>query len=177
MTPKPLDPTSPRAPRASVPPLGNLLPRTARKATIDRLARRPMRSDLGFTGLATVSAVRVLALCVQCGRDPVDAHMLQFGCLETTRAFLDLADLTGNAWPDRVEVLRPCCMMISPDEHTLATLAECAIAGDRAGFSRQIEGYVRADRHDRLFDAAARFAALLHQSALAGRAPVERPGQ
>lgn len=168
MTPDPFRSTPPV--RADGRPPASLLPRTARKATIDRLARTPTRSDLGFTGLAMVSAVRLLALCVKCGRDPVDTHMLQFGCLETARAFLDFADAAGNAWPDRVEVLRPCCMMLSPDEQTLAHMADRAIAGDRAGFSRQIEGYVRADRHDRLFDAAARFAALLHQSALAGRA-------
>jgi hypothetical protein len=174
MAQQPDRPSGPaKTPRAAGAFQRSVLPRTARKAVIDRLVQVPLRSDLGFTGMATVSAVRLLAMCVRCGRDPLDAHLIQFGCLETTRAFLDFADLVGHSWPDRVQVLRPCCVMLSPDEWTLAQMAERAVAGDREGFGRHVEGFIRQDRHDRIFDAAARLTAMLHQSALAGRVPGE----
>lgn len=147
-----------------------LLPRTARQATVDRLQQPARREALDFTGLAMVGSIRLLALCVRVGRDPLPELVQRFGGLETTRAFLAFADAVGTCWPDRVQVLRPCCGHLSPDEHTLATLAQHALAGDRAGFYRQIDGFVRADRHDRLFDLAAHMAATIQQCALANPA-------
>ena len=42
---------------------------------------------------------------------------------------------------------------MSPDERTFAAMARTATAGDRDGFSRILDGFVRADRHERLFAA------------------------
>ncbi len=152
----------PASPFRRPPPLST---RPARQAVIDALREQPRRSALGFTGQATLAAFRLLALCSRAGRDPIVELARHFGCLETTRAFLAFADRAGHCWPDRVLVLRPCCIGISPDEQTLVGMAELALAGDREGFGALLHGFIRADRHDGLFAHAAHMAAALHQSA------------
>lgn len=144
-----------------------ILPRTARQAIIDRLREQPRRSALGFTGQATLAAFRLLAVSGRAGRDPMVELARHFACLETTRAFLAFADRAGTCWPDRVLVLRPCCIGLSPDEQTLVGMAELALAGDREGFGALLHGFIRSDRHDGLYAHAAHMAAALHQSAAA----------
>jgi len=44
-------------------------------------------------------------------------------------------------------------MKMTPDEATLAALGRAALSGDRAAFTRQIDGFIRFDQHDRLHSA------------------------
>ena len=141
--------------------LRNTLPRLAQAATIARLAEPPRLNALDQAGRAMVLAVRLLALNSRVGRDPLPDLLRHLQSVEATTAFIALADALGTRWPDRVQVLRPCCGLLSPDEATMAALASTARAGDRAAFCAQIDGFIRSDRHDRLFDLAVRLGAAL----------------
>jgi hypothetical protein len=111
-----------------------------------------------------VVALRVLALCGPADRDPLLELSRRFSSIPAARAFLALADALGAAWPVSVMVMRPCCPELSPDEATLAAMIDAAASADRAALARALAGLVRADRHERLFDAAVEFAALCPRS-------------
>lgn len=113
-------------------------------------------------------AVRILAVCSRIGKDPLPDLLHHLETVDRVRCFLAFADAVGTCWPDRVQVLRPCCALASPDEMTIAALVEAASMADRLAFSRQIEGLVRPDRQERLFDHAVRLAASLMRPARAG---------
>jgi hypothetical protein len=58
-----------------------------------------------------------------------------------------------RAWPEAFVVGRACCQRLSPDEATLALLADAGQRRDLAGFDAAIAGLVRPDRHESLWDA------------------------
>ena len=143
-------------------PTGNPLPRLSRAAIIERLQRVSLLGELDPVARHVVTAIRVLAINSRLGRDPLPSLLHWLITVDAARAFLALADRLGTCWPERVQVLRPCCRLLSPDEATIAAMATCAQAGDRAGFAEQLDGLVRPDRHDGLFDRAVRLVASLH---------------
>lgn len=130
-------------------------PAVARAVTIERLCRLPGIEDLSYLGYRTVSAIRLMAICGKAERDPLVELTRRFGSVTAAKAFLDFADLAGACWPERLAVMRPCCRIISHDEATLAAMADCAGRGDRTGFEAVLTGFVRPDRHERLFSSAA----------------------
>lgn len=136
-------------------------PDVARAATIERLHRLPAIEDLSCLGYRTVSAIRLLAVCGKAERDPLVELTRRFGSVTAAKAFLDFADLAGDWWPERVAVMRPCCRVLSHDETAIAAMADCAGRGDRSGFEAVLEGFVRSDRHERLFASAAQAASQL----------------
>ena len=143
-------------------PTGNPLPRVSRAAIIERLQRVGQLGELDPVACHVVTAIRLLAINSRMGRDPLPALLQWLISVDAARAFLAFADRLGTCWPERVQVLRPCCGLLSPDEATIAAMASCALAGDRAGFDRQLDGLVRPGRHDDLFDRAVRLVASLH---------------
>ncbi len=58
-------------------------------------------------------------------------------------------------------VNRPCCLAMTPDESTLAALSRAAFNGKREDFSAEVAGFVRADRHEALYNATIHAVALL----------------
>lgn len=106
-------------------------------------------------------AIRLIALCAQNGRDPVGELTCQIGSVPAARAVLELADCAGQAWPENVQVFKPCCCMVSPDENTFVGMINAALAGDRAAFTRTIEGFISRNQHDRLYAHAVEAVALL----------------
>tara|TARA_E500000305_G_scaffold22969_1_gene17338 strand:+ start:125 stop:532 length:408 start_codon:yes stop_codon:yes gene_type:complete len=130
-------------------------------ATVAQLMATPMTADLSFTGARIVADFRLLALCAKARRDPVLELLQRNACLTTAKAFLDLADTIGACWPENVTVARPCCPVVTPDEATIANMVDAARAGERERFSGQIDGFVRADRHDRLYARATVYASLI----------------
>lgn len=136
-------------------------PADTRAATIELLRRPPGIEDLSCLGYRTISAIRLMAVCGKVERDPVVELTRRFGSVTAAKTFLDFADLAGACWPERVAVMRPCCRILSHDEATLAAMADCAGRGDRAGFEAALAGFVRPDRHERLFASAAQAMAQL----------------
>lgn len=132
-----------------------------RNALIASLREPPHIGGLSYLALKTVTAIRLLALCARTGQDPLGELTRRFGCVTTAKHFLAFADLAGTYWPESVRVLRPCCRALSPDEATLGQMSDAAAAGDRARFARVLDGFVRADRHDALFDRAAAMVAAI----------------
>jgi hypothetical protein len=132
-----------------------------REAILEQLRCPPPVQDLSYAGLRTVSAIRLLAICGKAGRDPLLELTQRFGRITTAKAFIAFADQVGSFWPGDVQVMRPCARLLSPDEATLAQMADAALAGDREGFRRVLSGFVRADRHDRLYDRAAQMVSQL----------------
>lgn len=116
---------------------------------------------LSLRGLKTVAAIRVLALCSRAERDPLLELAHRFGCLATAKALIAFAQMAARFWPEDLLVLRPCCRLLSADEWTLAQLVDAAASGDRAPFARALDGLVRRERHEPLFDRSALLAGML----------------
>ena len=131
----------------------------ARDLLVAKLARQKGIHDLSYLALKTVSATRLLAVCARTGRDPLLDLTQRFACITTAKAFIAFADLCGAYWPESVQVLRPCCRSVSPDEWTLAQLVDHAAHADRDGFGAVLAGFVRQDRHEPLFDRTVELAA------------------
>lgn len=135
---------------------------SARRALVDRLAKPPRLADCGPLGLAMVRAIRMLAAHSSRGSDPLPDLLRYLGSVDAVRCLIGFADVAGNAWPERVQVLRPCCGLASPDEVTLAAMVMAASRADRWAFGHQLAGFVAPVHHDALFDAAVRLAASSH---------------
>ena len=149
-------------------PAASPLPRLAQAVTIARLQQIGQLAPLDPIARAVIGAIRLLAVNSRLGRDPLPDLVQRFVSIEAARAFIAFADRVGTCWPERVQVLRPCCGLLSPDEATIAALVSAAAAGERLAFTRQIEGFVRPDRHDALFDLAVRLVASLQDSGTLG---------
>ncbi|MFC3101351.1 hypothetical protein [Altererythrobacter lauratis] len=131
----------------------------ARSALVERLAQPPRLEDCGPLGRDTVRAIRMLAAHSSRGSDPLPDLLRHLHGVDAVRCLIGFADAVGNAWPERVQVLRPCCGLASPDEVTLAAMVSAAAKGDRRDFGHQIAGFVSSAHHDVLFDLAVRLAA------------------
>lgn len=129
--------------------------------TVARLARIP---DLRVQPLAAAQLVMAMRLrpILDCAeRDAVAELAMRFGSLPAALAALALCEQVAAAWPEAFALHRPCCVKLTPDEHTLAQMARATATGDRAAFSALLDGFVRTSRHDRLFDATVRALAAL----------------
>lgn len=122
-------------------------------STIAALARPPVLHALRAKAQVVVIAIRLCALSSREGADPLSALALQLQNCEAACAVHELVRTATHAWPERFAVGRACCQRLSPDEATLARLVQANAARDRAEFSRAIDGFVRHDRHDALWDA------------------------
>lgn len=130
-------------------------------AIIASLARPQDVRALSLTSLHTVMAMRLCALFERAGRDPVPDLAQRYRSVEAARAMHALARKVIRSWPDPFLVNRPCQLLMTPDEMTLAAMTRHAIAGDRPGFDDALAGFVRPERHGPLFEATQHAAALL----------------
>lgn len=138
-------------------PVGS--PPATRMEAIAGLSAVPRLGSLGLLPLQTVMAFRILALCGKAGCDPVCELLRRFRSLSAVKAFLALAGRTETMWPERIALHRPCCRFLSPDESTLAQMVRAASDLDREAFGQVLDGFVRSERHDAIYDAAVRFVA------------------
>ncbi|RJY09765.1 hypothetical protein [Aurantiacibacter aquimixticola] len=125
---------------------------------LNRVPELPYRSQ---RAMQTVLGIRWLALCSRRRHDPIVELTRRLGSITAAKAFIDFADLAGRCWPENITVLRPCCSVLSPDETVFVDMIEAARMGDRAAFSSALDGFIRADRHDRLYAAAVAAIALM----------------
>ncbi len=133
---------------------GGEIARARRAAVIERL-RQPMRLDaISTQARQTVLGFRILSVCIALRRDPLGELTIRFDSLNGAKALLHLAEAVGRCWPAIMRVHRPCAPIMTPDEVTIWHMVDLASRGDRTGFSTLLDGFVRADRHPALFEAA-----------------------
>ena len=126
-----------------------------------RLARLPDLRAQPVAVAQLVMTMRLRPILEYAERDVVAELSTRLGSVPAALAALALCEQVKTAWPEAFALSRPCCVKLTPDEHTLARMARAAAAGDRAGFSELLDGFVRTSRHDRLFDATVRALAAL----------------
>lgn len=131
------------------------------QATIAALSRPADIRALSLVSLEMVMAMRVCAIFRHAGRDPVPDLARRYRNVETAGAIDGFVRTVLRCWPERFTVNRPCCRALTPDEATLVALSRAARSGDRDGFSAVVDGFVRADRHDGLYNATVHAVALL----------------
>ena len=131
---------------------------------VAQLSRAPDIRALALSAFHIVMSARLSALFDRAQREPLAELTQRFRSFEAASAVLALLSEVRTSWPEPFVVNRPCCTGLSPDEFTLAGLVRSALRGDRAGFAGVLDGFIRADRHDRLFDAVA-FAATTLEAA------------
>ncbi|QZH74044.1 MAG: DNA-directed RNA polymerase subunit beta' [Erythrobacter sp.] len=115
------------------------------------MAVPPRLTSLSPVATKLVMAIRFLALCARSRQDPVAHLTSRLGSVTAAKALLDLADCAAHSWPETVQVCKPCCCALSPDESVFAGMAEAARRGDREGFGEVLSGFIRTDRHERLY--------------------------
>lgn len=123
-------------------------------AIVRQLAEPQRLSHQSTHATRIVMAIRLIAVCANKRHDPVGELTCRLGSVPAARAVLEFADYAGKCWPGNVQVFRPCCWGVSPDESVLVAMADAAIAGDRTAFSCALDGFIRADRHERLYEHA-----------------------
>jgi hypothetical protein len=121
--------------------------------TIAALARPPAFGALSKKAQAAVIAVRLYALAARENADPVAALALQLQNCEAAYAVHEFVRTVTRTWPERFMVGRACCQRLSPDEATLAKLVQAGATRDREGFRHAIEGFIKHDRHEALWEA------------------------
>jgi hypothetical protein len=125
-----------------------------RSAAIARLSASPRFDALSPLSKRAVLAFRIVAVCGRLKHDPVEELTNQLGSIGSAKSFDQFARVVSAFWPDRVRVMRPCGTLLSPDEWTLAQLLDAGRDDDRRGFTAAIEGFIRTERHDPLFEEA-----------------------
>ncbi|MBF9150567.1 hypothetical protein I2488_06100 [Novosphingobium sp. 1Y9A] len=124
--------------------------------------RRPQDvRGLSLKGLHLIMAMRVCAMFEASGRDPVPDLAQRYRSVEAACAVHGLVQTIKQVWPEPFMVNRPCCLAITPDEATLANLGRAAVSAHRDLFSAAIAGFVRADRHEALYNATIHAVALI----------------
>lgn len=116
---------------------------------------------LSLKGLHMTMAMRLCALFEASGRDPLPDLAQRYRSIEAACAVHGLVQTIKRVWPEPFMVNRPCCLAMTPDETTLVALSRAAVSGKREAFSEAITGFVRADRHDALYNATIHAVALL----------------
>jgi hypothetical protein len=122
-------------------------------ATIAALACPPALHVQTFRAQAAVIAIRICALAARGNADPLATLALHLQNCEAAFALHEFVRTVTRTWPERFVVGRACCQRLSPDEATLAALVQAAATRDRKSFNRAIEGFIRPDRHETLWDA------------------------
>lgn len=130
------------------------LPQTSRASLIEKLQRPALASQFPPPVFKLVLAMRLMASCIAAKRDPLAQLACRFESIEVAKSVMDLAQACSHAWPENFTVNRPCCNALTPDEAALAHMAEAAISADRVRFDAVLEGLIRRERYERLFDVA-----------------------
>ncbi|MEP7221665.1 MAG: hypothetical protein ABI673_03245 [Novosphingobium sp.] len=137
-------------------PSGSTDPGARFATAVAELANQRTLRSLPLPALHLVMAMRLCALFERADRDPLVELSTRLGNVSAAIAILAVVRSVVRCWPESYVAGRPCCLGMSPDEQTLAAMACTAQFGDRERFSATIEGFVRSDRHDQLFDRTVR---------------------
>ena len=132
-----------------------------RDTTLLRLMMPVRIEDQSCLAIRAIVGIRLLAICSRSGTEALPMLTQRLASVTAAKAFIAFADLVGTSWPENFNVMRPCCRVVSPDEATLAQMVDAAASGNRARFNLTLDGFVRSDRQDALFERAAEAAALI----------------
>ena len=115
------------------------------------LARPADIRNLPMPSLHVIMGMRLCALFEQAGREPLVELTTRLASVTAAEALLALTRAVAANWPERFTTARPCCMAMTPDERTVSRMAGAALSGNRAAFSRELEGLVKANCHEPLY--------------------------
>ncbi|GAA5047239.1 hypothetical protein GCM10023208_03400 [Erythrobacter westpacificensis] len=138
--------------RSNAPIAAALLPKTSRAMLVDALQRPVVASQFPAHAVTLVLSVRLLAGSIAAKRDPLVDLSQRLNSFTAARAVLDFSQACSRAWPENAMVSRPCCHALTPDETVFAQMAEAARGGDRQAFAAVLDGLVRRERHERLYE-------------------------
>ncbi|ALE18080.1 hypothetical protein AMC99_02809 [Altererythrobacter epoxidivorans] len=133
---------------------GSRTPATRAQEWVEALARPAAITALQPVAARFIYSLRLVATYQRARRDPAPELAQRLGQFTIAIKSLQLLDTIGHAWPDPVNVRRFCCCHLSHDELTLGRMMEAAWRGDEEGFARQVDGLVRSERIDRIWNDA-----------------------
>ena len=114
----------------------------------------PRIADLHPVAARFIYSLRLVAAYKRAKRDPAAELANRLGSIQTAIKALQFVETVGHAWPEPVLVQRFCCGCLSHDERTLGAMLDAAWNNDRAAFTEQLDGLVRSERIDRVWDDA-----------------------
>ncbi len=120
---------------------------------IAKLADTPKLSEFGPVAARFLYSLRLIALYDRANRDPIPELAVRLSSVETADKALALAKVVTTNWPENLQISRFCCQFLTHDEATIGALVDAAAAGDRGQFDAQIDGLVRPNRKEPLWDA------------------------
>lgn len=129
-------------------------PTAAMKAVIAQLAQPRMMQSLNPIAARFAYSLRLIALHQRAKRDPVPELAARLHSVDVAAKSLALSQAVASIWPEDVHVSRFCCCKLTHDEATIADAIESALARDRKAFDRALEGLLRPDRVERMWDEA-----------------------
>ena len=133
----------------------------AAQRVVDGLRAPRMIEHQTLLSIRAIVALRLLAVCGKTANEPLPLLTQRFASVTAAKAFIAFANLVGRFWPEPIVVMRPCCRLLSADEQTLTQLINAAANADRDGFAGVLDGFVRRDRQEHLFEQAKLMVALI----------------
>ena len=100
-----------------------------------------------------IYSLRLIALHELAARDPIPELVVRLSSVAVATKTFALAQVISATWPESIQISRFCCSNLSYDEATIGALIDTAARCDRPGFEQAIEGFIRQERHHRLWDA------------------------
>lgn len=101
-----------------------------------------------------IHSLRLVALHERVKRDPVPELTARLGGVEIAAKALALSQAITASWPENIHVSRFCCQRLTHDEATIGAMIDAVCQRDRPTFDQQVEGLIRRERSDRLWEAA-----------------------
>lgn len=130
--------------------------RTSSAASIiAQLALPPRLADLQPAAARFVISLRLIAVHERAMRDPVPELAARLGNVELAAKSLALAKVIMRVWPENIHISRFCCGLMSHDEATIGAMIESTARRNRDAFDRAVEGLIRPDRAQALWEASA----------------------
>lgn len=130
----------------------NPVPTAEIKATIAGLAQPGTIETLGPIAARFVYSLRLIALHQRVRRDPVPELASRLNSINVAAKSLALSQTVSSVWPENIHVSRFCCTRLSHDEATIAAAIDAAADRHYASFVAAIEGLIRPERAERLWD-------------------------
>lgn len=121
-------------------------------AWLQQLRLAPTIEDLPALSSRFLYSLRLIALYRSAARDPAAELAVRLESVSAAVWAMELSEAILHCWPERVVVRRFCCSVLSHDEHTIGQMIAAAACHDRAGFVRQLEGLLRPERIDILWE-------------------------
>ncbi len=125
-------------------------------AIIEQLARTPQLLEFGPEIARIILSIRLQALYARQCEDPLPDLAVRLESVSLAGMVLEFTSCVERFWPEPVCVGRMGCQFLSHDEATLAGIFSSAREADKRQFVQHVEGLVRMDRQDVLWDRAVR---------------------